>query len=1193
MRVKKLELVGFKSFAQKTTIHFESGVTAIVGPNGSGKSNIVDAIRWVLGEHNPRDVRAPRLEDVIFNGTDQKAPLSMAEVSLTIDNEQGRLPISFTEVTITRRVFRSGESECAINQSPCRLKDIQELFLGTGLGGGTYAIIEQGHIDMILSSKPEERRVVFEEASGVAKYLAKKQETMRRLDEVEEHLVRIADIIGEVRRQVGALERAANKARQYKTQWEQLKSLELRLAVDELCAGEGRHQELEARVQALAAQRDELEARKTASMASLEAANSAVSAIQQRLQALRTKTIECASQIEQHESQRGLKARWIEELRRQTQGLEREEEQLRARLSQLEEQRSRLGGAEAEIRAQLAAVQAQSGQGGEELSAVAAASETALRTLTEAKSQLFEAAAEAAHQRNQLAELTSRLQGLEAQAARLDAGRAQRAAQGDDARRRDETARQERDALQHQHDELQARLAGAQRSLDASSARRHELTGRLHQVRDQLAGERAQVALWEDLWRRYEGFPETVKGLMTQSIDGLIGPLVDLVQALPGYEEIVEAALGPLADALVVRDRAVLSRCREAMAAQQLAGCRFLVLSDCPVALSMEPVEVGQGLAGAVKEFVRAEPQYQPLVDWLLNDSWVIDDIQRLLAGRAAPQGRLVSVHGDRWDRRSWRFGGARPSAHGRLGRKQRWEQARAAFQARELEFLRLETEAVEAEQAWQACLTEQASANSRLAQVAPALHKLDAQLGQLSREAQRLDEERATGELELQELAARRDELRASLAAAQQAVEDAERRQQTLERSLADAQAAREGSEQRKQELLIARAQVEASLQSLTERLGALEARVQEVEADRSRLVQQLDAKAQQQRDTHTRAAELAQQVEAHGEGGRQLEEERARVESEAAAVSQALREEEAKRDQLLPHLLEAEQQLSALMRQLQEQAHQLSERTFRRSHLLERLRELYQIDEAAVQTEQQANPPPLTEESAAATAEQIRKLRAKLEGIGPVSLGSVEEYDELKRRLEFLQTQQQDLVKARDDLKSSITQINRTARAQFRETFERITQEFQHYYQRLFDGGEANLILMDQEDVLESGIDIVARPPGKRLQSISLLSGGERALTAVALLFALFKVRPSPFCILDEIDAPLDEANVDRFTRVLEEFLALSQFILITHNKKTITKADSLYGVTMEEAGISKILSAKLTSGEGASRPAVPVPA
>ncbi|MBI2104550.1 MAG: chromosome segregation protein SMC [Candidatus Omnitrophica bacterium] len=1190
MRVRKLELVGFKSFAQKTAIHFEHGVTAIVGPNGSGKSNIVDAIRWVLGEHNPRDVRAPRLEDVIFNGTDQKAPLSMAEVSLTIDNEQGLLPISFSEVTITRRVFRSGESECLINQSPCRLRDIHELFLGTGLGGGTYAIIEQGHIDMILSSKPEERRVVFEEASGVAKYLAKKQETTRRLDETEEHLVRIADIIGEVRRQVGALERAANKARQYKTQWEQLKSLELRLAVDELCGGESRHKELEARVQALQRERDEREAQKTAHMSSLEAANSAVSAVQQQLQALRTKAVECASQIEQHESQRALKARWIGELGAQTQGLEQEELQLRARLGQLEEQRSRLGGAESEIRAQLAAVQGQLSQGGEELSTLAAAVEAALRALTGAKAELFEAAAEASRQRNELAELTSQLQGLEAQLARLDAGRAQRAAQSEETRRRHQAIQQERETLQQQHDELQSSLAIAQRSLDASGARRHELAGRLHQVRDQLASERAQVALWEDLWRRYEGFPDTVKSLMTQSIDGLIGPLVDLVQAQPGYEEVVEAALGPLADALVVRDRAALSRCRQAMSTQQLAGCRFLVLSDCPVALSMERVEVSEGVTGAVKEFVRAEPEYQPLVDWLLNDSWVIDDIQRLLAGRAAPQGRLVSVRGDRWDRRSWRFGGTRAPAHGRLGRKQRWEQGQSALQARELEFLRLESEAAEAEQAWQTCLTEQESARGRFAQALPALHKLDAQLGQLAREMQRLDEERAAGELEMQELAARQAELQASLAAARQAVEEAERRQQTLERSLAEAQASREASEQRKQELLIARAQVEASLQSLTERLGALEARVHEVESDRAQLAQQLEAKAKQRVDAQARSAELAQQVEAHEAGGRQLQEERARVEAEAATVGQALREEEAKRDQLLPHFLAVEQQLSALMREIQEQAQQLSERAFRRSHLVERLRELYQIDEAAVQTEQQANPSPLTEEQRAFDAEQIQKLRAKLEGIGPVSLGSVEEYDELKRRFEFLQTQQQDLVQARDDLKASITQINRTARAQFRETFARITEEFKHYYARLFNGGEADLILLDEEEVLESGIDIVARPPGKRLQSISLLSGGERALTAVALLFALFKVRPSPFCILDEIDAPLDEANVDRFTRVLEEFLALSQFILVTHNKKTITKADSLYGVTMEEAGISKILSAKLTPG---AQPAAPVPA
>jgi chromosome segregation protein len=1157
-------------------------------------SNIVDSIRWVLGEHNPRDVRAPRLEDVIFNGTDLKAPLSMAEVSLTIDNEQGLLPIAFTEVTITRRVYRSGESEYLINQSPCRLKDIQELFLGTGLGGGTYAIIEQGHIDMILSSKPEERRVVFEEASGIAKYLSKKQETIRRLDETEEHLVRIADIIGEVRRQVGALERAANKARQYKAQWEQLKQLELRLVVDELSAGETRSKVLEDALASLTARRDELNAEKQSRMASLEACNAAVSAIQQQLQELRTKAVEAASQIEQHQSQQALKARWIEELSRQAQQLELEEQQLRVRLGGFDEQFARLSGGESELSVQLSGARAQLGEGGGELAAIEAALQRSLALIAEAKGQLFEAAAEASHQRNQLTEAASRLQAVEARLARLDEQEAHGAARAEDVRRRRDTLEQERSVLTRQTEDVQGRFTTTQQTLEAAGARRHELTGRLHQLRDQLAHLRAEEALAENLWRRYEGFPDTVKTLMGAAIDGLIGPLVDLIQAAPGHDAVVEAALGPLAEALVVQDRQALARCRQLLGAQRLESCRFIVLDDCPGSPALEPAAVQEGVAGAVKTYVRAEPRYQPLVDWLLNDSWVVDDLERLLGGRDVPQGRLVSRGGDRWDRRSWRFGIRGAASHSRLGRKQRWEQAQQRLRTLEEEFQRLDAEAKETEQRWQSLLAEQESAKGQLAHLNPALHKLESQLAQLSHELQRFEEESRTRALEAQELRASQEELRSAIRAVQQSAAQAQERQEAIERSLAESQRVRETTEQRRQELLIARAQIDATVQSLTERLQALQARRSELESDRVQLTAQVDARVGQRQEAVARSSDLAQQLEAHQQSAVQFQDERVRMEAELERVGRSLREEEGRRDQVLPRVLEAEQQLAALQRQIQEQTQQLSERMFRRSHLVERLRELYQIDEAAVHTELQAAPPPLSDEQRSGMSDQVQKLRAKLEGIGPVSLGSVEEYDELKRRLEFLQTQQQDLVQARDDLKTSITQINRTARTQFRETFERIKQEFQHYYTRLFTGGEANLILMDEDDVLECGIDIVARPPGKRLQSISLLSGGERALTAVALLFALFKVRPSPFCILDEIDAPLDEANVDRFTRVLEEFLALSQFILITHNKKTITKADSLYGVTMEEPGISKILSAKLKQAEGAAAPApAPVPA
>ncbi|HLD78622.1 MAG TPA: hypothetical protein VJB16_06345, partial [archaeon] len=337
----------------------------------------------------------------------------------------------------------------------------------------------------------------------------------------------------------------------------------------------------------------------------------------------------------------------------------------------------------------------------------------------------------------------------------------QQAGRQEELERRRQAAAQERDALAAQHGEIQRRIIATQHSLDAASARRHELTGRLHQLRDELAGQRAQARLREELWRHYEGFPETVKLLMERSVEGLIGPLVDLIQAAPGYEGVVETALGPLAEALVVRDRASLSRCRQALSAQQAESCRFLVLSDCPSAASLEPAAAEEVVSGAVKQYVKTAPQYQPLVDWLLNDSWVVEDIDRLLSRPTAPRSRVVSLRGDRWDRRSWRFGAPRASSHGRLGRKQRWEDAQRKLEVFEQDFTRLEGEAKEAERQWQAVLGEQESAKAQLAHVAPQLQKLDHQLAQLAHEASRMSDERSARELETRELAAAREELR------------------------------------------------------------------------------------------------------------------------------------------------------------------------------------------------------------------------------------------------------------------------------------------------------------------------------------------------------------------------------------------------------------------------------------------------
>ena len=1194
MRVKRLDLFGFKSFAVKTAVHFEPGVTAIVGPNGSGKSNIVDSIRWVLGEHNPRDVRAPRLEDVIFNGTDTKAPLSMAEVSLLIDNERGLLPIAFSEILVTRRVYRSGESEYLINQSPCRLKDIQELFLGTGLGGGTYAIIEQGHIDLILSSKPEERRGVFEEASGVAKYLSKKQETMRRLDEVEQHLTRIADIITEVRRQLNALERQAARARQYKTQWEQLKQWELRLAAHELRQGDTADQELRQSVESLSRKRETLDASKQQLLGSLEACNAAVTHTQATLQDVRTRLVETTSRIDQHTNQTDLKRRWIEELTQQRQQVEQDVTQLSERLTRLARQLEYLNGQHAALQQQQQEMAAQQAQAQQEHAQLGQVITEHLQVFEQFKAELFDAAAAASQHRNALASTLSRLQQAAAQVTRIEDQQTAARTRAEAVTQRQQQVESERRAIADEHARVQTQLLDARRGLDDAQGRRHELMGRLNALRERTVSQRARVQLLEDVWRRHEGFSEAVKHVLTNPPEGVVGLLADLLEPVAGYEHALEAALGTLASAIVVTDRQALRRCQAFLHTQELDWAQFIVLSDGQSAAAPSSTPSQEGVAGPLTRWVRCDASLERFVHGLLQLWWVVDRLDRVGEIAASDQRRWVTPQGEWWDGVSWQLVGTRRAESIRVGRKHRWEQASEELAALERDLATLQTAWEQSEEQWRSLSAQEQRIREHVEGLLPALSKSDAQSAQLQHEAKRLQEELSTLELDHQEFLTQRQELAAAEQAQQHTVAEAEARQHALEAQRQSAQVRHDEAQQRTQQLNVLLAQFASSLESVSERQAGIATRLEELRTEHTHTQTQHQQKQIRAQELGQKTGELTAQLDEHRQQIEQLQQQQLQLQAQVDQVAQQLQEEDAKRNQVLPQVLAAEQELALLLQQLQQQETQLTERSFRRSRIIERLHEVYHIEEAAILAEE-IQLTPLAEEERLSLTEQVDRLKAKLEAMGPVSLGSVDEYDELKQRLEFLQTQQQDLIKSREDLKQSITQINRTARHQFRETFAKIQTEFKHYYTKLFGGGEADLILLDEEDVLESGIEIVARPPGKRLQSISLLSGGERALTAIALLFALFKVRPSPFCILDEIDAPLDEANVDRFTRVFEEFLSLSQFILVTHNKKTITKADCLYGVTMEQPGISKIVSVKLTTKKpaAATPSAEPAPA
>ena len=1186
MRVKRLELLGFKSFSTKTLVQFEPGVTAIVGPNGSGKSNLVDGIRWVLGEHNPRDVRAPRLEDVIFNGTDHAAPLSMAQVSLTIDNERGLLPIPFTEVQVTRRVYRSGESECFINQSPCRLKDVQELFLGTGLGGGNYAIIEQGHIDLILSSKPQERRVVFEEASGIARYLTKKQETLRRLDGVEQDLLRAADITQEVKRQLSALERQATRARQYRTQWEQLKTWELRLAADELCEGEQAHQDVSARVSSLGEQRRRLEEERQRLLGSLEQCNATVAATQATLQQVRTHLVQAAGHVEQQTSQHTLKMTWIGEVTAQREGVLQEVVRLEERASGLNQQLVRLQEQAQMLANDTQAAQRRRAATSEALSQLEQSLAEGLARVEQGKAELFGAAALASQQRNALAGATLRAQQVDIQLNRAQEQRRALEERIDALAKRQQQLEEERTVLAEGHQGLQRRLADARESAAQAQARRQELAGRLTGVRERLLSLQAKAQLSEEVWRRHEGFPEAVKALLASPLDGVMGLLADLLDPQPGYEHALEAALGPLSCAVVVKDRQALRRCQEFFSANNLGGVQVLVLSDCPAQTPADTAvpDLAHGALDRLLHGVRHDAAYVCLAQWLLGSWIVIENLDALIQVPVGSRGAWVSRSGERWDGCSWQVGPSR--APTLVGRRRQWERAREEVACLEQDAAAADETCRRAETEWQSLVAHEERLKDEAEQLASELAKLDAQHHALQHEATRLREDAQVQELQAQELSGQQRELTQTRADLTQAVREAEARQQEHEAGLKEWQAQRETWLQTRQQESVTLAGLDASLASFTQRQEEGRSRMEDVLIEHAHATTQAQQKRAQVEELAVKAAELTVQVEEHRAQIARVTQEHQRLQSEADHVAQALREDEARRDQVMPSLLAAEQELLTATQALHEQESRLAQRAFRHARILERLQEVYRLGESDVLTEQ-ASLSPLGEEERRSLAQQVEKLKAKLGEMGPVNLGSVEEYDELKQRLEFLQAQQQDLLKAQEDLRHAIQQINRTARAQFRETFTKIQQEFQHYFTRLFGGGQAELLLLDEEDVLESGIEIKARPPGKRPQSISLLSGGERALTAIALLFALFKVRPSPFCILDEIDAPLDEANVDRFTKVLEEFLSLSQFILITHNKKTITKADCLYGVTMEQPGISKIVSVKLGKSPKRSTP------
>jgi chromosome segregation protein len=1217
VRVKSLQIHGFKSFIDKTLFHFRPGITAIVGPNGCGKSNLVDAMRWAMGEQSPKRLRGKGMEDVIFAGSDSRAPIGMAEVVLAFDNAEGAGPpayASFSEIQIARRIYRSGESEYLINKVPCRLRDVQDFFRDTGIGTRGYTIVEQGQISGIVSAKPEDRRYLIEEAAGIGKYKARRREAENKIEATERNLVRVSDVLGEIRRQIGTLERQARKAARYKRLRETQRLLELSLAADDRSDLLGQIEEVRRRFASLRDQSLGLEARVSERELTLEAARLEMTERERVVNQGNEVLVSLRGEIKQLESRINYESRERDALA----------EMNAARNEELATLGEQLAGAEAE--AERAADELAALEAGLEAEATAIAgaesgtrqAEEAFRGLERerdaANAALVDVLTRLARAEDRLAALEDRRVEIDRRIRSADEGLELHGSEENQASLAERSLAEGLRNLLSERDRLMGALRAAQARSEEASRRLREAGEALREAREHRETKRSRLASLREVIDRREDLGAASRHLLerdeaTRTALGLRALARDLLEVDRPYERAVEATLAERAEALVVRD---LASALAAMATLRSAnaGRGVFVVEPRLEAAPVGFVPLGRPLLNCV----RVRSGYEGIARALLGGVNLVDDLHEAVSlyGSGRLPAAFVTRDGDLLSPDGVVRGGGEAAQSGLLSRVR---------EVRELdqEVAELDRLVTLREMSRATTELEEAAANDErenlrnrhhTTALAVANHEKDlertrdrvktlavAHDGRVAERAALVDEaeqrtleaQRLSGAFEetrrerferqrgLETLVLRmgqagRELTRGQTALAARRVEYAsrvERRDALREaerRARAGAGETREWIERRKTETAAAEARREALLATIRASEAALVEQLREEEVART--------SSDQKKEAYEREALRVQRLETELRGLR----------GEATE-----RRDESSRAEL--ELREAEMRLSHLEETVRERwGIELKGWTPPRAEaLLEPV--LPETQEAAEgeapsggeggEEEAALTPRAVSDLLALAREERRARLedvRGRVEALGEVNLGAIEEHEELAERFRFLSEQKSDLERTLSALREAIQRINRTSRKRFRETFDAVNLRFQENFPRLFRGGKAKLLLTDEEDVLEAGIEIMASPPGKRVVNVNALSGGEKTLTAVALLVSVFQVRPSPFFLLDEVDAALDDANVGRFNEIVKELAKESQFLIVTHNKRTIEVADLLYGVTMEEKGVSKLVSVEL---------------
>ncbi len=1175
MYLSKLELVGFKSFPKKTALLFDEGVTSIVGPNGCGKSNIIDAIRWVIGEQRASVLRSDKMENVIFNGTGQRKPLGMAEVSLTIENTKGILPVEYSEVTISRRLFRNGDSEYLLNKTQCRLKDIVELFMDTGMGANAYSVIELKMIETILSDRSGDRRQLFEEAAGVTRYKQRRKEALRKLEQTRADLERVHDIVREVAKKVNALERQAGKAEEFKKLDAERMELDVTLIKRDFQATLKRIAPLEENLAEARTNRSALDEQLAREELALRELEKEQADIETALAEVNKDLVDINERIAQVDRQRAVSAERQSGLKTTIERATREIEEAKGAMKALEQDRVEVVASREEIREQLGDARMSYEHLEERVDAEAG-------ELAERKAKVRAAQEEVVGVLNKIGELRGEEERTAAQVESIE----ERLGRFD---REDREAVEARVSAEAELEDVESKLGRAQESLAEARAgftAGEEMKKSLRLDIDALNEEIAQIRGEKN---SYEARLELLQGLIGQNeaVRFLVDTsewapshqkrVADLLNAEDAHSRAISAALGDAAGFLVVTTAEDAVSGITLLAKEEQGRATFICLDRLPKpTLCSTP----SGVVGRASDLAGSASDYDLLREVLLGDTVVVDSLDQALdlcARGVVP--RAVTLAGEIVDQGGVVEGGSSGSVENDgLGREEKMSQLRLRIEetTRRVEDLREK-------------VTLKSSEHDAI------------DLARLSDLVRRAQQELGTLESRKSQAEYQRDR-------AVEVVSGHDEDRSTAEKRLQDLLERRKGIEPRREELSAERHRLEERTAKLGEELEEFEhgfaELTSELNARKIALVelQGEERSAGSELDRISRDHESAVATIKRAEG----EIERARDEIEATAA--ALLEYSERLEAFATELKDARQrqeEISAEQRtkraEIAEHAERLRverkgyESTIELAHemevkigelrakatgLIERAREELELElEAIVAVEEAEGPDGEENESSTPIGElreRLRSVKGRIKMLGNVNLLAYEEWETEKERLDFLRGQVEDLGGAESDLVSTIDEINETAQRQFLETFEAIRENFRDLFQTLFqEGDEADLVIQDDaDDLLEARIEIVAKPRGKRPHSIDLLSGGEKTLTAIALLFSIYLVKPSPFCILDEVDAPLDDANIERFVRLIRRFDKETQFIIVTHNKKTMAAADTVFGVTQQEDGISEIL-------------------